>query len=163
MNMRWMLAGLVVVVALGKPTLAAAQDKPFVWKEGKLEIQLPGEPKQGKNELKLEKDGGKVVYLVTFSDIPKADKVTDEQRALLVKSIRESIVKSLDGKLLSEKDIKSGEHAGNEFRVESAAGLYRTHVFLVNGRLYQLVVIGPPDVSTGKEAETFFKSLKFAK
>ena len=115
------------------------------------------------NKLEMQK-GLKTIYLATFNEIPNIAKADAAQKKLIIDSTRNSLEKALKGKLLSEKNIKAGDVTGREFQVESAAvGIYRTRVFLHGNRLYQFVVTGDKSVVTGKDAETFFKSIKFMK
>src|SRR5438094_501002 len=104
MSRRGWLAAALVVVLLGGSGPAAAQDKPYVWKEGKIEIQFPGEPKESKGQLQLAKDTEKTAYFVMFNEIPGLSKTPPDGQTLIFNNTRASILKSLNGKLLSEKE-----------------------------------------------------------
>ena len=154
-----------ILSALAALLLAAASDsaqdawKEFTWKEGKCSLLLPGTPKTKPNSLQLA--GKEGVYLVHYADNPAMAKA----EAALVKQVfdkaRDELVKSLKGKLEGEKDVKLGKYPGREFQVEAPMiGVYRTRMYQVGERYYQLILVAPKDAATSKDADKFFGSFK---
>lgn len=148
----------------------SSQWKEFVAKEGQFKVSMPGAPKQ--NKLDTESDfgkgvlymnvvvAGKTMYAANYSDFPaEVKKATLKQ---VYDSSRDGAVTNMDGKLVSEKDVKLGEHPGREIRIDVAEGkrLFRVRVYLVDQRLYQVVVFGTPEAATSKEADKFLDSFK---
>jgi hypothetical protein len=161
---KWWLAA-AVVVAVGWVGPAAAQDKPYVWKEGKVQVLFPDTPKESKEKLELARDNGKVVFMVTYNVIEALAKAPPDTHKLIFNSTRDNLAKSLNGKLVGEKELKlEGAAGGREFLVETALlGIYRTRIYIVGDRLYQQILMAPKDVATGKEGDTFFDSFKLIK
>lgn len=178
MHTRWWLAAGLVVVLFDGSNIATAQDRPMVWKEGKIEIQFPGKPREStqKNELglngaklELTLDDGKVVYVASFTTVAGLE--NKAQHAELFNTTRDNLVKSLGGKLLSEKELQAAGNGANsprdpgrEFLIETPlVGVLRAQVYFVGDRLYRLMLAAPKEVVNGRDAETFFKSFKLVK
>jgi hypothetical protein len=172
-EMRWIVA--VVAVALG--TTSASADDPPTWKEfastaGGFKVLIPGTPKQytldaesdfGKGVLHMNTvQAGKTMYGANYCDFPAGIRMVPLKK--VYDSSRDGAVANLEGKLASEKDIKLGEHPGREIRIDLAGGkqLFRVRVYLVNQRLYQVVVMGTKEAATSKEADKFLDSFKLA-
>jgi hypothetical protein len=133
---------------------------------------MPGTPKQEKAE--TESDFGKGVlhmntvqagrrmYGANYGDFPAAIKKVPIKQVF--DSSRNGAVANLKGKLVREKDIKLDKHPGREVQIEVAGGkrLFRARVFLVERRLYQVVVFGTKDAATSKEADRSLDSFKLA-
>src|SRR5262245_45821123 len=159
--MRLLSACLTLLVAAG---LVAAQkdktqkpDKPEVkWekytpKGANAEVSFPGKATakadKGSGNLVLSK-GKDAVYLMSYNDFPKAIDITDKAAVKkILDNGRDGGLKSLMGKLLSEKDITlDKKYPGRAFDMESKTfGIYRTRIYLSKNRLYQVVVLGPKE------------------
>jgi hypothetical protein len=169
-----MRLSILVLVVVAVSAVVHGEDKPswkeFVSKEGMFTVIMPGTPKSDK--LDTESDFGKGVlhmnmveadktmYAANYSDFPAAVKKATLKQ--LYDSSRDGAVANMDGKLASEKDIKLGTHEGREIRIDVAGGkrLFRVRVFLVEQRLYQIVVFGTPESATSKDADKFLDSFK---
>ncbi len=169
--MRLMLLSLTF--AIGTVSVHASDQpewKEFVSKEGRFKVLMPGTPKAdkvatesdfGKGTLSMNvAQSGNVMYGANYSDFPPGIKKTPIKQ--LFDSSRDGAVANLQGKLASEKDIKLGDHPGRELRIEVAGGkqLFRARVFLVDQRIYQVVVLSSPEAATSKEADRFLDSFK---
>jgi len=144
--------------------------KEFVAKDGRFKISMPGTPK--KRELETESDFGKGVlymnvvevgktmYAANYCDFPAEVKKATLQQ--VYDSSRDGAVANMEGKLVSEKNVKLGKHPGREIRINVAEGkrLFRVRVYLVEQRLYQVVVFGTPETATSKDADKFLDSFK---
>lgn len=166
MNTRWS----VLVILLSWSGAAAAQDKPFVWKEGKCALQFPGEPRQDTKSntltfVQLDADGKlAVIYLASFKADPMLAKIPAKERKAFLEKARDLLVQSPAGKLLGSKDVKTGGQEGLEFQYAAAdKGVTRICFYLTEGGLYHLQVTASQQVVNGKEAEAYFKSFKFVK
>jgi hypothetical protein len=166
-------AALLVAVAAapaGETTL-----KEHKWDAGKCTVLIPGTPKELTNKgvspggtpvetSMLLVDGGKHVYLVAFTPNAELAKASDELKKKALDDGRDAAVRSVKGKLLNEKDVKTGDLAGREFQVDAPGlGVYRARMFIVGDRLYQLVVAGPKDIAQSKDADKFLDSFKVNK
>jgi len=165
MGTRWWLPGLLVLL-LGGLAPAAAQDKPYVWKEGKCQLLFPGTPRQEKDALIWARiDGADLValYMATFKPDPKVAKLSAEERKKFLASSRDLLVQA-GGKLLASKDMQVEGFPAVDFQYESPdQKVSRMRLFLTDGGLYSLQVEATRDLVTGKEAEAFFGSFKLLK
>jgi hypothetical protein len=170
--MRWLIVLSFLCFSLG----LACADEPSEWKEfaskeGRFKVLMPTTPKP--DDLETQSDFGKgvlhmnsvvinkVFYAANFTDFPaEVKKVPLKQ---LYDSSRDGAVANLKGKLAKEADIKLGSYTGREIQIDIAdAKLFRARVYLVDNRLYQIVVMGPKDAAISKEADKFLDSFKLA-
>jgi hypothetical protein len=146
--------------------------KEFASQEGRFKVLMPGTPKQGKAETESDfgkgvlhmntVQAGRTMYGANYCDFPaKIKKVPIKQ---VLDSSRDGAVANLEGKLVSEKDIKLDKRPGREVQIEVAGGkpLFRARVYLVEQRLYQVVVFGTKEAATSKKADKFLDSFKLA-
>ena len=166
--------GLIVIAV--SAACVAADDKPewkeFSSKDGRFTVLMPGTPEQeqadtesdfGKGVLHMNTvQAGKVMYGAHYCDFPAKIKKAPTQQVF--DSSRDGAVDNLDGKLADEKEIKLGDYPGREIRIEVAGGkrLFRVRVYLVDQRLYQVVVFGTKATATSKEADKFLDSFTLA-
>jgi len=159
MTSRVTLSALVAALLVAAGGTAQESWKEFTWKEGKCSLLLPGKPMEKKDSLLVVNKQG--VYMVYFADSPamaKADAATIKQ---LFDKTRDALVASLKGKLLGDKDVKLDKYAGRELQIEAPKiGVYRTRLYQVGERYYQLILTAPKEVATSKEADKFFGSFK---
>jgi hypothetical protein len=171
--MRWSFALLSFAVSA---TFIYSADPPewkeFASKEGRFTVLMPGTPKQNKADTESDfgkgvlymnvMQIGKVMYGANYCDYPAEVKKASIKK--IYDASRDGAVANMKGKLDSEKDIKLGEYPGREIRIEVAEGkyLFRARVYLVEQRLYQVVILGTPEDATSKEADKFLDSFKLA-
>jgi len=157
-------------------TLAYAGDEPewkeFASKEGRFKVLMPGTPKQDQAETESDfgkgilhmnvVQAGKTMYGANYCDFPAEIKKAPLKQ--LFDSSRDGAVANLEGKLANEKDIKLGVHPGREIQIDVANGkqLFRVRVYLVDQRLYQVVILGTKEHATSKAADKFLDSFKLA-
>jgi tRNA A-37 threonylcarbamoyl transferase component Bud32 len=146
---------------------------PKGWQEyrpsrGKFVVWMPGEP-----TVKHEKAAGTdfdqasvvdadraTYYTVVFAEFPNT--VFPDPLAALAKAC-EGAMASVNGKVLSEKDIKIGDWPGKEVLYESPQikGLHgKMRIYLVGRRMYQLIFNAPPGAMDGRDANLFFDSFR---
>jgi hypothetical protein len=174
MKLRPLLSGLAVVLLLGaedKPTL-----KEFTSRAGGFSVRVPGDMKEtvknvnapgGKTEVQrtyLYAPSPAAVYLILDRDMSALAKANDATIQTALENGRKAAEKSLNGKLLSEKKVTLGKYPGLEFQIESAKlGIYRSRVYIADGRMYQVTVMGPKDFANSKTADEFLQSFKLVK
>lgn len=163
------------VVFLGAASAFGADEpvwKEFASKPGGFKVLMPGTPKQkaletesdfGKGVLHMSAvEAGKGMYAANYTDFPEAVKKVPIKQ--LYDSSRDGVIANLDGKLASEKDIKLGENPGREILIDVAGGkqIFRVRVYLIEQRLYQVVVFGSPELAKSKDADKFLDSFQLA-
>lgn len=163
------LVGTAMSLAGDQP---ASKWKEFKSAEGRFKVLLPTDPKTfsqdsesefGKTVLHFhvcEVDG--VTYLTNYADAPEAAK--KQKVDTLLDACRDGGVRNSGGKLVSEKKIKLGDHPGRELTIAPDNEMvFRSRVYLVNWRLYQLVVVGPKDKVGSKDVTAYFESFQLLK
>jgi hypothetical protein len=149
--------------------------EPYVSKEGRFRIRLPGKPKVA--DQKVNTSSGPLVihmarydtpggtsYGVSYFDLaPEA--LAGGPDAVLERSVRG--MTSVKGwKLISKKAIKLGEHPGREVIGEAnppgapEPGYGHTRAFLVENRLYQMTVLGAKSKVVPADVEKFLDSFE---
>jgi len=134
-------------------------------KGSKIEIQFPGKVKEDKNkqgsQFVLEAMGGKAAYMLMVSPLPKKIDVTskDDVKTILDGG-RDGTVKGLNGKLVSDKDVKIGKYPGREVAVDTTLGLYKARIYLTAEKMIQVIVLGPKEFAEGADSKKFMDSLK---
>lgn len=173
--MRSIVTSLLLVVSAN--SLAARDDdewKPFSPKNGKFTIKMPGTPNNqfiqdinyegGKSKLYfflLELDSGNGAYGISYNDY-LIDKIDDNVIKRALDLGRDGVVRGFKGKLIASKDIKfDNTYQGRDFTFEFGDGKRgREKMFLIDKRLYQIVVLGSEEMVKSKDADKFFDSFK---
>jgi hypothetical protein len=166
---------LIVQLCLAAALLLAADDantKPgdFAPKGGRFTVQMPGQPKEQTNKVNtaigpidvhlfVSAPDPNTAYIVGYSDYPEEMiKKSDSQKIL--DGARDGAVKNVNGKLDSEKKITIDGHPGRDFSIATEHFEGRDRIYLVNNRLYQVMMVGSRDFVTSKDAEKFLDSFK---
>jgi len=121
--------------------------KPYHSKEGDFSVLFPGEPERKMQKLdtgigKLEfvlysAETRKAAFAVGYVDYPE-DMITDN----MLDDARDDIVKKVKGTLESEKVLDYHGHVGREFEIKvQEQATVKARVFLIDDRLYQIMVI----------------------
>ena len=140
---------------------------------GKFTVLFPGKPKEQVQE--IDTKGGKLkvvtttvdpapnlIYVVSVNDYPE-DVAKTEPQALL-KGVRDGN-KGEDGKIVKDEEITLGKDKvpGREILIAKKTLYYRARLYLAGNRLYQLIVAGPKEAVTSKEADKFLDSFALTK
>ena len=102
---------------------------------------------------------GRATYIASYSDyVPgKLDPAT----ALTANC--DKFIQSLQGKLISSREITIDGHTGIDFTSETPAANVRSQLFLIGNRMYQTVAFVFRDVDETKNVDRFFESFRFTK
>jgi hypothetical protein len=164
MNTRCATLGLIVFLMAATSRAAdPAEMKEFASKDGRFTVMMPGDPaitKQG-GQTRFLIDQGKQVLMVVYQDIPALE---NADAALIKKCLeggRDAAVKNFKGKLISSTELKLGDVPGIEFQIDvPKLGVYRSRLFQVKDRLYQVTALGPKDFTDSETVESYLKSFK---
>ena len=105
----------------------------------------------------------KETYVLIYCDLP-ADLVKDADPEKLLDRLRDGGAASVHGKPAKENKIKLDANPGRELEVSGIVGGTRLwQLYLVDGRLYQLMVTTDSGRPSADRAKTFFGSFKLAK
>jgi hypothetical protein len=154
--------------------LAGAQNKipdRFESKEGKYSVQFPGKPtksarKAGGVDLNIaivEKGTGG--FAVIHTDLPSEAVKAAKPKDLLDGGQQKGLVENFKAKVTSARDFQFGpeKYPARELVAEKDQLHLRVRIILAGNRLYQVLVVGPKDLTVGMEADAFFKSFDIAK
>ena len=142
----------------------------FVSEDGSFSIMLPGKPEFETQTVDTELgdinyysysiEVGGVGYVASYSDYPEEFIEASAAEQLLDGARDGSIV---GGTLTNEEIISINGYPGREFTVSFREGIFRTRLYLVNNRLYNIFVRIPKnrmkDV-TGTDVLSSFKLLE---
>jgi hypothetical protein len=164
---------LLVEAGCSKPPAVTASWKAFSPPGGKFRILLPSEPvkQTPQTNTGFEAVTYRIVtalssiagMAVGYADQPRNNSFETNISKLLDK-LRDQALIDLRGTLISEKQVKLGNFPGREFRASVPGGFsVRERIFLVNNRLYSLMIIAGAQGLDSVEAETFFNSFEILK
>jgi hypothetical protein len=150
---------LIAILALFAASLACSTEpepKEFTSDDGGFSIAFPGDPETQTQSVPTDVgdvaltmytvETGSAAYLAGYADYP-ADMVAGSDPETMLDGGRDGAVGNIDGRLLTEKHITLDGHLGRELKVESKDGkqvLYG-RFYLVEARLYQIMVVTSPD------------------
>ena len=161
---------LAVVLCVGLAGLAAAQETKHESKGGAFTIVFPAKPtttttKAGDTEVHITVvPRGTGAFLAMYSDLA-ADAVKNEKpKDILEKGVK-GLLTQFKAKITDSKDLEFGKakYPGRDVTAEKDMTLIRVRMVLADNRVYQVMVIGPKETVTGKEAMDFFDSFKITK
>lgn len=167
-----MIIGFIVVILVATGVITWAMQgakKPVTGRS--FDVNFPGTPKHdvapGKNgnpDVKLHYvDVGKwrsfgVMHLI-FNE--KEGPTPESAKAKLIQNVRDDKVKSMSGKLVSEKDIVVQGHPGKEIVIEAEEWIYRAKIIVTPFDLYAVQVTVPKgEGPTSRAIEDFFSSFQ---
>jgi hypothetical protein len=174
MQLRALTVGAILCLIFGCWAPAGQETwKEFQSKEGGFKVLMPGVPKEQKINLPLPNgstieqkqflvDAGSVAHLAAFQD----NTVEAENAEKVLESGREGAVQKLKGKVLKSKSVNlAAKYPGMEFLLDAPQLklAYRSRMYLVGRRFYQVTVVGPMAVVTSPESDRFLESFALAK
>lgn len=165
-----MRPALAVMIVLAGGFCTFADDaKKFASKDGKFGAKFPDEPKvitQKAGDIPMVitiVEKGKGGFAVIYSDMP-AEIVKAAPAAKLLEGGETGLVSNFKAKVTKSGEItfKSGDkkYPAREIIAEKDDLHLRVTIILAGNRLYQVFVVGPKELITGKEADEFFKSFE---
>lgn len=166
MKTRLALLGVLAAAVTATAHGGTGDLKEFTSKDGGYTIQLPAAPVEKKVGAQTQAliDQGNKAYLVAFQEVPGMAKAGPDLVKKSLENGRDAAVASFKGKLLASKEIKLGDYPGLEFQIEvPGLGVYRSRIYQVRDRLYQVTIMGPKELATGKMADQIFDSFKLVK
>ncbi len=172
--MRTLLA-ICILSACGT-TASAADWSETTSKAGKFKVSFPGKPQTMKRTLStavgkidlhmfiLPTMGNRAVYAVMYNDYPAIVTQTADPNTVLERALN-GAVKSKNGTITKKANIKIDGFPGKDVTFEGSSGGKKLtgfiRVYLVNSRLYQLLVFQQEGVKLSKaDIEKFQNSFR---
>jgi hypothetical protein len=133
--------------------------------EGRFVVMLPGTPSldpdpdvpEGVQQVRLAQQSG--TYTVAWQDLPKKEADRDPEERL--DRACNGALRALEATQVSRKPVRlDGQYPGRELVAgwEGREGRVRARFYLVDGRLYQVVVNGPRWWAESATADRFLES-----
>jgi hypothetical protein len=176
MKARLLVLGLVLPL-LAAQDRAGSELKVFSSKEGGFTVLLPGDPKAdvkkhkgpgGNKEVAnhiFTVDQKTAAYVVAYMIDPGLAKAGEAGIKKALENARRGAEASTRGKPIDkDKPITLDGHPGLEFQLDVPnLGIYRSRVYIVGDRFYQVSILGPKEVATGPQADMVLDSFKLMK
>src|SRR5262245_10271227 len=149
----------------------AADDEKYTSKEGKFAIQFPAGSKVktatqkaggiSLNLASVESDGK--TYVTMYTELPEA--ATKLPPKTLLDAMEKGAVDKSGAKLDSSKDITFGKDKlpGRESVMDKDGNKITARLILADMRVYMVMVGGPKDFATSKDATKFLDSFEITK
>jgi hypothetical protein len=99
------------------------------------------------------------IYLLGWVDYPP-DFHPDVQAE--INANRDNFIKAVEAKLTSERKVSLDGYPGIEFMAESAKNLFKSRVYMVGDRPYQLIALWAKDAGEPPGVATFLNSFRLA-
>ena len=102
------------------------------------------------------------IYSIGFGDYPK-DKITDTDGGKKkLDADRDNFIKAVNGKLLAETALEKDHHPGRAALISAEDGKahYLLHEFVIENRVFQLVVCVPAATEDDPDVAKFFDSFQ---
>ncbi|MGH9966663.1 MAG: hypothetical protein ACREBG_02355 [Pyrinomonadaceae bacterium] len=131
---------------------------------GRFTILIPVEPKFTENQ--VDSAVGKLVnnvymaltdagaFAISYADYPANN--ADPQAVL--DNVLDGAIKGIKGTSISSTNITHKGHPGREFQASTEGSVYTSRIFLVNNRLYQIVVVTAPGKVSAAEINRYLTS-----
>jgi hypothetical protein len=166
-----MIAGVVAVIAyqLASGKFGPQPFREFTSPDGKFRVEMPGTPTEGSvfaagvflTTYTLEERDG--AYGVAYIDVPIIGNLSSAQITQALNGAREGMVRNVNGKFTGESAIRlNGKYPGREVRAELPVkdGLIKGRLYLVNRRVYMVMVTGLSSWVNSANAKRFLDSLE---
>jgi hypothetical protein len=163
--------GLALLAVAAQP--AALEFLPFASSAGRYKGIFPGAVKTETTELRTPAGprtltfdsvtlANDVRFMVTYVDPP--EDVSKQPPGPRLDKVRDAS-KGADGKVLLDKEVAVGpeKHPGRDVLIEKPLYAVRNRVVIAGPRLYQVLVQGPKEFVTSRDAERFLDAFEVTK
>lgn len=148
------------------PTAAGGEWVEYTSEEGGFSVMMPGQPKEdttGAGDFSLNVEQENAYYTVNYTEMPAATiDLGEEDIKQVLTEAGNGAVSAINGTVISERELTLNGYQGREVRAEtSASGMDATYVariYLVNGHLFQTVVVAETDAMSEEDIQTFLDS-----
>ncbi len=170
--LRSVVSGAVLLLfTLG---ITAQEPKKFQSKDGNFAATFPGMPTSSKNKSGMVElnvtavEKGGAAYMVIFTDLPK-DSAKLAKATDILEGGEKGLVDNFKAKVTQSKSVEFGPQKFPareilaDVKGDKADLQLRLTMILVEGRLYQVLLLGPKAVVSGKDGDAFFASFEITK
>jgi hypothetical protein len=170
-------AGVVAAVVCGVIAFQIANGKnsgpqkfrEFTSAEGKFKVEMPGSPSEetinaagiAMTSYRIEEKDG--AYGAAYADLPIPGGASPRQISLLLNSARDGAIRNVNGKFKGESQIRlENQYPGREIRADlpTEDGILKARMYLVQKRVYMVIVTGRSAWVNSANAKRFLDSLE---
>jgi hypothetical protein len=159
--------GGLFVVLLFLSGCSKPEFKEFRCAGGRFKVQMPGTPKEQQQEVSgitlksYSVENWTGAYAVAYADIPHSFGELGGKMTAMLDGAENGMVKNVNAKLLRSSEVKlANKFVGREVKAELPnKGLVLARIFIINRRLYQVVVTGTREWVASADATKFLDSL----
>src|SRR5262245_10676375 len=155
-----------------KPPFESWQE--FKHEPGNFAVMMPGKPLEMSQTVESQigkvpmysftAQEGTLNYMAMYAEYPIALDTPQVAKSSL-NGARDLMLNNRNGKLISETDVSFGKYPGRELKAKFDGGMIRLRSYVVNQRMYMLMVMAPGDDKSkqleSKKANDFLDSFKF--
>ena len=113
-------------------------------------------------DLSKKDEDSNLIYLSSFAQYPDSLVHSDKKEQLVsfLKETVDGLVGSIDGEILSQKDVKIDSYQGKEVKINFQDGmaLIRIRVYIVQNKVYMLQVITKTENDSNESISKFMNS-----
>src|SRR5215813_4451767 len=146
----------------------------FKHEPGNFAVMMPGKPLEMSQTVESQigkvpmysftAQEGTLNYMAMYAEYPIALDTPQVAKSSL-NGARDLMLNNRNGKLISETDVSFGKYPGRELKAKFDGGMIRLRSYVVNQRMYMLMVMAPGDDKSkqleSKKANDFLDSFKF--
>lgn len=139
--------------------------------DGKFSVMLPGNPEKTTTQINTEigvidlnmfmYEDYNAVYMVAYSDFPLGH-IESKGVQQLLDDARDGAVRDINGELINEKITEINGYPGRSLliKAEEEELMARDNLYIVENRMYQIVIVYPLDKNVDFEMDKFISSFK---
>jgi serine/threonine protein kinase len=169
----WMVIVFPLIAAAGIGLFYLLNNPPPEWQEfssqeGRFSVMMPGKPQPEAMDTGSGITGGKIFtvdtggifYGVAYSDY-ESNIVSGQTTDQLLNGAKEGVLYNTEGDLLSDNEIWIDSYPGKELRVQAPDNmLLRQRLYLVENRLYQVIIVTDNETAYAADIDKFVQSFK---
>jgi hypothetical protein len=157
----------VLALALVTPTSCSENWRIVRFEEGGFQVAFPATPSKRSMEIDSvfgtstltvhAAHAGGVAFFVSYHEIPDNSKLSE---TAILDAERDRGLRGTDTTLVSDDPFAAAGYSGRAVIADNTTGelRIRTRCFIIDDRIYSLVVVGPRNASTDVVVDRFFQS-----
>jgi hypothetical protein len=149
----------------------AASARQFRSVEGRFTVIVPSNPVRqvvpgdGYSQIQYVSEMPNGAVVVSFQDNEELVHVSDAKRDQALRAGRDALANTFGGRVIADKVLRFQNRYPSRYyvaEVPAMHGFARAQLFLVSGRLYQIMVVGTKEFVFSRSADMVFESFKTA-
>lgn len=155
-------------IKMPPPVAAATAWSTFTSAEGRFSVLMPGQPTIDKKETVQSEHGPYTTHLMVLRDTRNVfiigwadyDPSFNFNRRAEMEMNRDVFVTDMKAKLLNSREVILDGYRAIEFTAETTDKIYKSRIYMVGRRPYQIVIGSPKGVEDSASIDRFLNSFK---